>query len=312
MNDKKQVQFDEITTLKEHMKLVLTYVRNLEGKLDKMEVDQNKMGDNISVITNKLLEKINNENKILKDDIKILLTYLRELENKNESSDSIEKIENKIKEMNDNNDIVIQAIEHNKKYVDSLTKNLKKVADFIKESSTVKLYKKLENELEKIRYEYSNLNTYNETDISNNIASNLLPTDKIKFNRFYEDLRQLKRNHYDILNSLKTSNETSSYLFKDNEKVKNKFNKMEPRFNTLLNMNNILRNQNSKMENNFRTLLMYVKSLENKVNELSLNKIKEDVENEISNKISTTPLDIKSKKTEVINDGNITLEIKEI
>lgn len=316
--DTNKVKFNEVEILKEHMKLILTYVKSLEASLEKMEENQNNMGDNISNITNKLLDKINSENKTLKNDIKTLLLYLQQIDNNEQTKDYTE-IDKKIEEMNENNDFVIKAVENNKKYVDSLTKNLKKVAKFIKESSSVKLYKKLETELEKIRYEYSCLNSYNALDASNNVASNLLKSDKIKFNRFYEDLRQLKRNHFELLNTLKKNNETSLAIAKDHTKIteentylKKKYNEIESKCNALFNMNNVLRNQQGHMENNFRTILTYVKSLENKVNELTLNKIKQEVENEVNTKISNKISNDQSNKSKIINEGNISLEIKEI
>ena len=71
----------------------------------------------------------------------------------------MKSIEIKIKELNENNDFVIKAVKI-MKLCGFNNQNLKKVADFIKESASVKLYDKLSKELEIVRYEYSSLNTY--------------------------------------------------------------------------------------------------------------------------------------------------------
>ena len=123
--DKKNVNLDEISILKEHIKIVLTYVSNLENRFEDMNKTHNKFGENLSLITNKILKKINGdnkslleimnkENKTVRDDMKNLLLYLRHIENNNNSNKNMKSIEIKIKELNENNDFVIKAVENNR------------------------------------------------------------------------------------------------------------------------------------------------------------------------------------------------------
>jgi len=320
--DKKNVNLDEISILKEHIKIVLTYVSNLENRFEDMDKTHNKFGENLSLITNKMLKKINGDNKSLleimnkenksvRDDMKNLLLYLRHIENNNNSNKNMKSIEIKIKELNENNDFVIKAVENNRNYVDSLTKNLKKVADFIKESASVKLYDKLSKELEVVRYEYSSLNTY---DISENKTdSKLSLDDQYRFNRFYDDLRQLKRNHFEILESLKENNKCNGNIILEFENIKKNLQEKDEKINSLMRNTYVLNDKFNFLENNFKTILNYVRNLEHKVELLSLQKVKDEVSNEITSEMNKHKNDNKNdKNTTELNNGNISLSIEEI
>ena len=68
---------DEVKKLKEHMTIVLSYVKNLENNVNGVDKNQNIMGQDISKITNMLLGKINMESSKIddhKNNMEILLT----------------------------------------------------------------------------------------------------------------------------------------------------------------------------------------------------------------------------------------------
>ena len=268
------------------------------------------------------------------------------------------------------NDALIQAISNNRKYVDSITGNLKQVASFIKESASIKLYTKLNQELDKVRYEYRVLNSYK--DLSGSKSNSFLSlSDKIKFNKFYDDLTGLKESHYDVLQllggvnkncsdlisknvDLKKINEelieenkkieimnnklvkTNTELLKVNNLIKSKLESLNnknavidnhisvlgnnssilrDKINTLFNANNTINNKTNALENHFRVILTYVKSMEKKIEDISLSQMKQDVNNEIEKEITRNIMNnVKKQKNKSIlsKNENVSLEIKEI
>ena len=352
-------------------------LNEINNKTEELDNNQNNMGENISKITNMLSSRINSQGNKLQQDIRTVLIYLKNIENKNKQNDNINEfnekfnlIDNKINELNINNDGIIKAISSNRKYVDSITGNLKQVATFIKESASIKLYTKLSQELDKVRYEYRVLNSYQ--DISGSKSNSFLSmSDKIKFNKFYDDLVGLKESHYDVLQLLGGVNENCStliienkdlqkrneQLIEENKKITTMHNKLvetntellkvnnlikskleslnnrnatidnhigilgnnssiiKNKINTLFNANNTINNKTNALENHFKLLLTYVKSMESKIEEISLSQMKQDVSNEIEKEINKNLMNrnaLSVNNSIISKNENVSLEIKEI
>ena len=158
------MESSKIDDHKNNMEILLTektdmLLNEINTKTKELDESSNNMGENISKITNMLSSRINVETSKLQEDIKTVLVYLKSIENKNKNSDNSAEfnkkinlinnkfnenftlVNNKVNELNMSNDALIQAISNNRKYVDSITGNLKQVAAFIKESASIKLYK---------------------------------------------------------------------------------------------------------------------------------------------------------------------------